>query len=309
MPPYEYGTWGPCTVVIIDQSGLLPAVARMSRRPTTRTFQTVDKKKVEVTGMTNSTNQSCDKLKRLTVGDPQFFYSAAAIVLLVFMLIGFGNFFRSGRYPDNTELNADRRGLIIAHGIVMTLWMLLFTIQPILISKSNLRVHRMLGWFGAGLAVGVVVLGSWVWLSSFSPVESDVLGFWGNTSVASEGFGISVFAVFAGFISVGVASRKRPAVHRALMLMGTLAIMTAAFDRIPWITSLYQASPITCFGPYIGPLTFGLLFLCTKSLVTRSFDRYFAFACTAFAAVSAIAIAFAKSSVWTQIAGLISSSL
>ena len=242
--------------------------------------------------------------KSVTAGRTRSLYTSAATLLLVFMLIGFGNFYRNGSYPDNTEIAPERKGLVIAHGLVMTAWMLLFTIQPALILKSNLRAHRILGWFGAALAVGVVVLGVWVSVTSLSPAES---------GRQHDGFVLSVMAIFAGFVTVGIANRKRPDVHRPLMLMGTLAVMTAAFDRITWITNLYSYlnlysySPMKFFAQYTGPLSFGLLFLCVKCLLTRTFDRHLALACVAFAGVSALAIAFTKSSVWSHIAELLPS--
>src|SRR5436190_6759481 len=50
--------------------------------------------------------------------------------------------------------------LVHVHGFVMSLWVLLFSVQAVLVSAKRIKLHITLGIFGIGLAAAVVVIGS-----------------------------------------------------------------------------------------------------------------------------------------------------
>ncbi len=107
-----------------------------------------------------SPNVQTDRAKASSSNPVRFFYSGAAILLLILAFIGFQHFYLHGRNFENQELDADRRGLLIVHGIAMTAWMLLFVVQTLLIVSGNRRFHRILGWVSASVALCVVALGA-----------------------------------------------------------------------------------------------------------------------------------------------------
>ncbi len=49
--------------------------------------------------------------------------------------------------------------LLHVHGAVFTLWVLLFVAQPAFIVRGSIRLHRRLGWIGAGLAAAMMAMG------------------------------------------------------------------------------------------------------------------------------------------------------
>lgn len=96
---------------------------------------------------------------KTTRSHPRFFYSGAAIVMFLFMLWGFQLFFFHGRAYPGRPLTPPIKTLLIAHGMGMAAWMVLFIVQPLLIAARNYKIHMRLGLFGAGLAAVVSVLG------------------------------------------------------------------------------------------------------------------------------------------------------
>ena len=58
------------------------------------------------------------------------------------------------------------------HAAVYVSWLILLTIQTVLIGRGSVALHRRLGWFGAGLAVLVVLMG----LVATYVVENMMLG-------------------------------------------------------------------------------------------------------------------------------------
>jgi hypothetical protein len=138
------------------------------------------------------------------------------------------------------------------------------------------RVHMAVGRFGAVLAACVVVLGSWVAIrgASLVPPEERISG------LAPKPF--NLFAVvqivsFGLFVGVGVYYRRRPDIHRPMMLMATLTVIGAAVARIGPLNALYEGTVLqTIFGPDMWTLVLATLLLVVKWFITRSFDRWFA---------------------------------
>jgi len=236
----------------------------------------------------------------------RFFYSGAAALLLIFTFIGFQHFYLAGHNSDGQDLDPARRGKLIAHGIAMSLWMLIFMAQPLLIVTGNRKAHKTLGWAGAIVALCTVVLG----LSLVFPLPpNDPNGglFYGLRSRQFSGLIFFLILVFASCVFVGVWNRKRPAVHRPMMLLSVLTVVGAAFDRIPWIFTIYFKSfwGLT-FGPAFGPIVVGLFLLGLKRVLTRSWDKWFGIGLAALAGVNALIMVFVKSSGWDVIANSLS---
>jgi uncharacterized membrane-anchored protein len=89
----------------------------------------------------------------------RLFHTLAAALLCVMMLVGFQQFYFHGRAYPGRDLAPPIRTLRIVHGSSMTLWMLLFLVQPLLIVARNRRLHMTLGKIGAVLAAAIVVVG------------------------------------------------------------------------------------------------------------------------------------------------------
>lgn len=249
------------------------------------------------------------KIKASGNNPARLFYIGAALLLLILTFISFHHFYLHGRSYQNEELNPDRLGLIITHGVVMTAWMLLFLVQTWLIVSGNRRVHRTLGFVSAFVAFCVLVLG--IRLAFPLPLAGPAKDyFYGLSHRQFNGFVLFNIVIFAAFVAIGVWKRRRPAIHRSMMLLSMLTVMTAVIDRIPWMVSLYIDSVWSqIFGPFSGPVVLAFLLLGLKSLLTKSWDRWLAICCVAFACAGAFTIFFVKTSAWESVAKLLNRGL
>ncbi len=237
-----------------------------------------------------------------TPDSARYFYSCAAIVLFVLMFLGFQSYYLHGNAFPNRPIAPPMRKLVFAHGTIMSTWIVLFIVQPILVARGNRKLHMTLGKFGAALAVCVFGLGLLTAIISakFTPAEVRIWGLPAKNFMAIPMFSIITFAVF---VTIGIWTRKKPQIHRPMMFMGVLAMMGAAIARIGFLNSLYQGTILeTIFGPTLMTLVLGLILFIIKSVLTRSFDRYYAIGFAAFTAIFVFAWTIAPTNAWLNVA-------
>ena len=237
--------------------------------------------------------------------DPvRLLYVAAALLLFVLMLLGFQQFYLYGRAYPADPLAPPIRTLLIAHGLAMTLWVVMFAVQSLLIVGGNRRLHMAVGPFAVAWAVVMVLLGLWLPIQS-TRFEPDIT-VWGLNRVHFMAIPMIAIMTFGAFVAVGIRHRRRAEIHRPMMLLATLSIIPAATDRITGLPELYAASiwgPL--FGPFFAALIVGTLFLVAKSLLTRSFDRWFATGLAVLIVVDAFIMRLAPSDAWGQFAAFL----
>ena len=237
----------------------------------------------------------------------RFLYTSVAALLFVLTFLGFRQFFLHGRAVSGQELPASVSGLLIVHGVAMTMWIVLFLVQPLLVVRHNRRLHMSLGIFGAFLAGGIVVLGTWTAIATTQKIDTDLVRY-GLHRRQFMAIPLSDLLAFATFVSVGIWNRKQLKIHRPMMLLATLAIMAAATNRIPEFRGLGAANLWGhLFGPHLVPLAVGVLFLAVKTALTRSVDRWFAGGLAVSALISALGMQIAATPTWEQIATALTS--
>jgi hypothetical protein len=156
-----------------------------------------------------------------TIDRPFYAWTAAAAALIAFA--GFARTYYLKPWFDSPELPS----LIHVHGVVMTLWVLLFVAQVVLVAKGRVDLHRRLGIAGAVLAVVVVILGILTAINGARrgvPVGAPPLIFMAIT--------MSVVVVFAIFVAVALHYRKRSDYHKRLMVLATLTVLQPGVARI-----------------------------------------------------------------------------
>jgi hypothetical protein len=232
----------------------------------------------------------------------RYFYSAAALLLFVLMLIGFQQFYLHGKAFPNRPLAPPVRGLLIAHGVAMTLWMVLFLVQPLLVVSGNRKVHMTLGKIGALLAAAIIGLGMFtaIQTAKFTPPEVKIWGLSDKNFMAVPVLSIFCFAVY---VAIGVLTRKKPAIHRPMMFMAVMATMSAPIARIEYLTSLYATTFwANLFGPFFMTLVIGAILFVIKTILTRSIDRYYAIGFAALVAFNWFTWAVAPTNAWLSVA-------
>jgi hypothetical protein len=198
------------------------------------------------------------------------------VLFLVLMLLGFQPYYLHGKAFPDRDTAPPIQTLVLLHATAMTAWVVLFLVQPLLIANGSRRVHRTVGRFGAVLAACMVVLGLWLAVQGarVSPPEVRIRGVTAKQFMAVP---IGTIVIFGLFVAVAVYYRRRPDIHRPMMLMATLIVIPAAVDRIGPIRSVYEGTVLeTIFGPFLWALVIATLLLVVRWLVTRSFERWFA---------------------------------
>jgi len=229
-------------------------------------------------------------------------YVVAAILLLAVVFLGFRPFYLHGQAVGGRPLPPAIRGLLITHGIAMTGWMLLLMTQSLLVATRRTRLHMKLGGFGVALAVCIFVLGTAVGIEATrtAPPDMQIIGMPMKQFMAVPLISV---AFFAALIAFAVVYRRRPEVHRPLMLVATLATMGAPSDRYEPIASLYYGHFMgKVFGPYSFGIAFGLAFLLAQWALTRHFDRHLAVYWALLCIVGAGTMAIAPTALWAGIA-------
>lgn len=235
----------------------------------------------------------------------RWFYTIASITLLAFTLIGFRMFYLQGNAFPGRPLPPPIRPLLITHGVLMTAWMVLSSIQPLLVAMHRKRVHMMLGRFGALLAAALVVVGLCVGIEATKVTPPDLQRF-GLVTKQFLAVPVGSIVLFGGFVLAGVLNRRRPEIHRPMMLLASLSILSAALARIPVLNQWYVGTRLeTFFTAFLVMVLLGMLLLAIKLFLTRKFDRWFAAGFTLLTASSVGISLGARTQVWDQISSFL----
>jgi hypothetical protein len=166
------------------------------------------------------------------------FYAWAAAVAATIAFAGFARTYYLKSFFGTPEMSS----LVHVHGVVMTLWVVLFIVQVGLVSAGRTDLHRRLGLAGAVLAVLVVGLGVATAIDAArrgAPPTAPPLVFLAIT--------LSVVLVFAIFVAAALYLRKRPDYHKRLMALATLTVIQPAVARVAVdVTGLFH--PLLFFG-------------------------------------------------------------
>lgn len=217
----------------------------------------------------------------------RLFYPASALLCLVITLVGFQHFYFKGQAFPGRPLTPPIKTLLIVHGITMLAWILLFILQPTLVRLGKVRAHMLLGSAGALFALGLVVSGWLVGIHAAKANPPDLLLF-GMLPPQFLYVPLTAISFFGIMVTLAVCNTHRPALHRALMLIATVAALSAAMGRIDWLNTTFDATLwFKAFGPLHSSVTLALLLLAARCLALRRFDAALALP------VGALALAFA----------------
>jgi len=236
---------------------------------------------------------------------PRFFYSGAAVVLFLLMFWGFSLFYLHGQAYPGRPLTPPIRSLVIAHGVAMTLWMLLFIAQPLLAATRNIRIHMKLGLFGTALAGVATVLGINLAIAS-ARVAPPQWRLWGLDSRQFMMVSMSAIVLFAIFVTVGILNRRKPDVHKPMMLLAALSILPPSLDRITVIHRLFEESVMgPVFGAYASSLVVGLALVSLHWALSRQPNRWLMIGYGGIVVTAFATMQIAPTAAWAGIAHLL----
>jgi len=188
------------------------------------------------------------------------FFPAMAWAMMAVVLTGFApSWFLRSYIPIPIPL-VPLSPLIMVHGTAFTLWMVLFITQTSLVAANRRDIHRKLGWWGAGLAVAMMVLG---WMAALDSLRHGATPLPGISPATFFVVPIGSLAAFAPLVLLGVLNRKRADYHKRYMLISIMVVLTPASARIPlW------------YFPQISPLLFGFAVADIFLLALVAYDFY-----------------------------------
>lgn len=119
--------------------------------------------------------------------------------------------------------------LVQIHGAIMTLWCVGFIVQTWFIEARQVRWHQRFGIFMAGLAAIVVMLGETLTVNGVArEARLHQIGRF-HYLLGINSVNLLLFAVLVG---LGIAFRKKPELHKRLMVLATVTLLAPAIARI-----------------------------------------------------------------------------
>lgn len=120
------------------------------------------------------------------------------------------------------------------HATVYSGWLLLFIVQVVFASTGRLALHRKLGKVGIYYGFGLVVVGVFTALSRFaSRVQAARLE---EVSLPLAPIApLSDMIVFPLFFGAAVLYRRKPEIHKRLMIVATTILLIAAVSRMTFL--------------------------------------------------------------------------
>jgi hypothetical protein len=156
--------------------------------------------------------------------------------------------------PSTRTVPLPLTAIDLAHALVSVAWVLVFLAQVTLVAAGRPAVHRQLGVLGVLLSAALIVV-TWLML-----VEGARRGFDLSGALVPRGTSVDpgtflapagTLIPLAAVIAAAVWYRRRPAIHRRLMM---LALLSSTGAPIAHVMGHWPA-----FGPYV--LTGGMVIL------------------------------------------------
>ena len=147
------------------------------------------------------------------------------------------------------------------HGLVFTLWFVLFFVQARLVARHRFDLHRRLGVFGAVLAPLAACLAAGVSIHALRRhylADPTLL----TDNLRPFALDLGSCLTFALFVAFAIYRRRRVDVHKRLMVLASCSLLLPAIGRIPlsgstevftasglWgLVGLTEVPPIVCIA-------------------------------------------------------------
>lgn len=169
----------------------------------------------------------------------RFFYVGMTIAVVITVFAGFAPSYYLRPYFTSSPLMP----LLHLHGLIFSSWVVLFIVQTGLVAANRVNTHRRLGIVGGILAASMVVVGV---ITAIIRASQGATPPGGPPAEVFLVVPLGDMLVFAILIGAALYYRRRPDVHKRLMLLGTIAILAAAVARLPF--AIMQAGPLAFFG-------------------------------------------------------------
>ena len=180
------------------------------------------------------------------LGRDDRFFLTMAIVMGLTSVIGFSLQAAMGRSTFSAP------PLIHFHALVFFGWIVIYVTQNALVTRGSMVLHRRLGWFAAGWAVLMVVVGIY---TTVSMVRRGAAPFFFLPAYFLVMNSLTVLC-FAGLVAAAIRLRKKTEWHRRLLFCGMAFLTGPAIGRILPVPLMM---PWAEWGVFAGIMIFPLV--------------------------------------------------
>ncbi|CAN5383850.1 hypothetical protein BH10ACI2_BH10ACI2_26200 [soil metagenome] len=195
----------------------------------------------------------------------RYFFTASLIAFAI-VLIGFFKTFIVPSFQRTFEAPL----VIYLHGGFLILWSLFFIAQTLLIRK-RFWLHRLFGFSSLVLVVCVMIstIAAGVYV-----MKRDIAAGLGEVAISTLVGAFMTPLVFSILVAAGILYRRKPEIHKRLMLLAMIAILWPAFFRFRhYFPSV--PNPELVFGLIVPDSMILLAVLWEKLSVKRVHPVYF----------------------------------
>jgi hypothetical protein len=162
---------------------------------------------------------------------PRRLYVGLALLAITLALVGFWPSYFGPLFAGSV----DKPTIIHFHAAVYVGWLAIFLTQVVLAATGRVALHLKLGRIAIGYGVLVIAAGLVATFGMF------VLRVRGGEVADAQGRLVGPLLdmlVFAPFFAAAVHYRRRPELHKRLMIVATTALLIAAVGRMPFPADL-----------------------------------------------------------------------
>jgi len=219
------------------------------------------------------------------------FYPLIAIVLVAFIVIGFSRTYYLRFLFDLPPMKA----VLQLHGLVFTAWLAVFVAQTQLIAAHRVDLHMKFGIVAAFLSLAVVATSlAAMFVAAATPRVSQL----GLTSPQASIVPLVATIQFAVLVTAGVALRHRASLHKRLMLLAMISVLSPATARLTGLLALREYLLLVQMGVIAVFVTACLLYDWRKN---RRVHPVFAIGGVVLVLLWPLRYAVARSEVWQPI--------
>ena len=180
------------------------------------------------------------------------FYVGISLLITAIVIAGF-----APQLYASLVLGVERPWILHVHGAVYMGWLALLISQAVLAARGRIAMHRRVGSFGIAYAVFVLILGLVVtFVATVLHIQA------GEWTMERGGSFLPIplgdMVLFGGFFGAAVANRRRPEIHKRLVLLASVALMFAGVGRL-WFTDTLPLTLAMWYLPVVLAMGYDLL--------------------------------------------------
>ena len=157
----------------------------------------------------------------------EYFYLAMSLLFAAIVITGFSRTVNQNLF----HAAIPRPFLLWVHGAAFSGWVAFYILQSALVRSRNVKLHRRIGWVGAGLGVLMPPLGVTIAIimAHFDAVQLH------QPDPAFLSVPFYDMLAFAVMVGLAIAWRRKPDLHRRLLFLATCSLLDAPFGRWDFI--------------------------------------------------------------------------